>query len=94
MAQKTKTTVKPLGDRVLVKQVELATEAEGGIVLPEGVGDKDYRQAEVLAVGTGKTIEVKEGDIVILSGYSGTEIEVDGEELILVKHNDILAVVD
>jgi len=88
MAKKTK--LKPLGNRVLVRKLE--EEEESGIVLPADVErDEKYIRAEVLEVGTAEKIEVKKGDKVLLSSYGGTEVELDGEELLIVKTNDILA---
>jgi len=90
--------IKPLGRRVLVQEVEEEEEeevTEGGIVLPDSAkSDDNYIKAEVLAVGTDDKIEVEVGDEVILSSYSGTEIEVDGEELKIIKNNDILAKIE
>jgi len=88
MAKKPK--LKPLGNRVLVRKLE--EEEEGGIVLPADVErDEKYVKAEVLEVGTAEKIEVKKGDKVLLSGYGGTEVELDGEKLLIVKSTDILA---
>lgn len=88
MAKKPK--LKPLGNRVLVRKLE--EEEEGGIVLPADVErDEKYVKAEVLEVGTAEKIEVKKGDKVLLSGFGGTEVELDGEKLLIVKSTDILA---
>ena len=88
MAKKTK--LKPLGNRVLVKKLE--EEEEGGIVLPADVErDEKYIRAEVIEVGTAEKIEVEKGDEVLLSSYGGTEVELDGEELLIVKTTEILA---
>ncbi|MFP4588708.1 MAG: co-chaperone GroES [Candidatus Bipolaricaulota bacterium] len=90
--------IKPLGKRVLVKEVEQETEeetTEGGIVIPESAKEEDrFVTAEVKAVGTDEKIEVKEGDQVILSSFSGTDVELDDEELTIVKDKDILAIVE
>lgn len=90
--------IKPLGRRVLVQEVEEEEEeevTEGGIVLPDSAkSDDNYIKAEVLAVGTDEKIEVEVGDEVILSSYSGTEIEVDGEAMKILKNNDILAKIE
>lgn len=92
MAKK-KAKLKPLGNRVLVRKLE--EEEEGGIVLPADVKkDEDYVRAEVVEVGTAEKIEVKKGDRVILSGFAGTQIEVEGEELTIVKGSDILAKIE
>ena len=94
-----KTKVQPLGDRVLIKQLEAEEKTKGGIILPDTAKEKP-QEAEVVAVGKGKvedgkTIapEVKAGDRVLYGKYSGTEIKVDGEELIIVKEEDILAII-
>lgn len=91
--------IKPLGRRVLVQEVEEPEEeeevTEGGIVLPDSAKDEDnYIRAEVLAVGTDDSIEVDVGDEVILSSFSGTEIEVDQKEMKIIKNNDILAKIE
>ena len=94
-----KTKVQPLGDRVLIKQLEAQEKTKGGIILPDTAKEKP-QEAEVVAVGKGKvedgkTIapEVKVGDKILYGKYSGTEIKVDGEELIIVKEEDILAII-
>ena len=85
----------PLGDRVVLKQVEAEETTKSGIVLP-GTAKERPQQAEVLAVGPGTDevkMEVAVGDQVIYSKYAGTEVKLDDEEYIVVKHNDILAIV-
>ncbi len=90
--------IKPLGRRVLVEETEEEPEeetTEGGIVIPESAQEKDnYIKADVLAVGTDDKIEVEEGDKVILSGFSGTDVEVGGKEMTIVKDKDILAKIE
>ncbi len=89
--------IKPLGRRVLVEKVEIEEEevTEGGIVLPESAKEEDnYVKAEVLATGTDEKIEVEVGDQVILSSFSGTEIEMNDRELKIVKDNNILAKIE
>ena len=90
--------IKPLGRRVLVREVEEEEEeevTEGGIVLPDSAkSDDNYIRAEVLAIGTDDSIEVKVGDEVILSSFSGTEIEVDDQEMKIIKNKDILAKIE
>ena len=90
----------PLGDRVVLKQLVAEETTKSGIVLP-GQNKEKPQQAEVIAVGPGGIVdgkeikmEVKVGDKVILSKYSGTEVKIDGETLIIVRQNDILAIVD
>lgn len=92
--------LKPLGDRVVVKQLEAEETTKSGIVLP-GQAKEKPQEAEVVAVGPGGVIdgkdvvmEVKVGDKVIYSKYSGTDVKIDKEEYIIVKQSDILAVVE
>ena len=89
----------PLADRVVLKQLEAEEKTKGGIILPES-GKEKPQQAEVVAVGPGGVVdgkeikmEVKVGDQVIYSKYAGTEVKLEDEEYIIVKQNDILAVV-
>ena len=89
----------PLGDRVVLKQLEAEETTKSGIVLP-GQAQEKPQQAEVIAVGPGGVVEGQEvkmevvvGDKVIYSKYAGTEVKMDGEEYIIVRQNDILAVV-
>jgi chaperonin GroES len=89
----------PLGDRVVLKQVEAEETTKSGIVLP-GQNKEKPQQAEVVAVGPGGMVNGKEvtmlvsvGDKVIYSKYSGTEVELDGQEYLVVKQSDILAIV-
>ena len=89
----------PLGDRVVLKQLIAEETTKSGIVLPGQTKEKP-QQAEVVAVGPGGTVDGKEvvmqvtvGDKVINSKYAGTEVELDDEEYIVVKQNDILAVI-
>ena len=90
----------PLGDRVVLKQVEAEETTKSGIVLP-GQAQEKPQQAEVVAVGPGGmvdgkevTMQVKVGDKVIYSKYAGNEVKLEDEEYIIVKQNDILAVVE
>ena len=92
--------LKPLSDRVVIKMVEAEETTAGGIILAGSAKEKQ-QVAEVLAVGPGGVVDGKEvvmqvkvGDKVITSKYSGTEVKIDGEELIVVRQGDILAVVD
>ena len=89
----------PLGDRVVLKQLVAEETTASGIVLP-GQAQEKPQQAEVIAVGPGGMVDGKEitmqvsvGDQVIYSKYAGTEVELDNEEYIIVKQNDILAVI-
>jgi chaperonin GroES len=93
--------LKPLGDRVVVKALESESTTAGGIVLPDTAKEKPQR-AEVLAVGPGKLldngtrsqVDVKVGDVVVYSKYGGTEIKIGGEEVIILRADDILGVVE
>lgn len=93
--------IKPLGSRVVIKALEKEERTKSGILLPDTAKEKPM-QGKVVAVGSGKVLEngsklaleVKEGDTVIFSKYSGTEVKVDGEELIILDgERDILAIV-
>ena len=89
-------TLKPLGDRVVLKFCEAEETTKGGIILAAAAQEKP-QTAEILAVGPGTAdikMEVQVGNKVILSKYSGTEVKVDGETLIIVRQNDILAIVE
>lgn len=92
--------VKPLGDRVVIKSIEAVETTASGIVLPGSAKEKP-QMAEVLAVGPGGMVDGKEitmhvavGDKVIYSKYAGTEVKMDGQELIIVRQADILAIVE
>jgi chaperonin GroES len=93
--------LKPLGDRIVVKALEAETTSAGGIVLPDTAKEKPQR-GEVLAVGPGKlldngqrsTIDVKVGDKVVYSKYGGTEIKIGGEEVIILRGDDILGILN
>jgi chaperonin GroES len=87
--------VKPLHDRVIVKPAEKAEKTAGGIIIPDTAQDNP-QQGEVVAVGNGRKDEpmtVKVGDIVLFGKYGGTEIELDGDKLLLLKESDIFAII-
>ena len=93
-------TIKPLSDRVLIKMDDAEEVSKGGILLSGSAKEKP-QVASVIAVGPGGVVDgkevvmsVKPGDKVITSKYSGTEVKVDGEEMIIVRQSDILAVVE
>jgi chaperonin GroES len=94
-------SLKPLGDRVIVKAIEQEERTAGGIVLPDTAKEKP-QQGEVIAVGSGKlldngervSLEVKSGDRVIFAKYGGTEVKVEGQEYIILRDTDILAIVE
>ncbi|NLC68085.1 MAG: co-chaperone GroES [Clostridiaceae bacterium] len=93
--------IKPMGSRVLLKEIETEEKTKSGIVLPSSAKEKPYI-AEVIEVGPGEAIEdgkeikieVKKGDKVLFSKYSGTEVKLDDEKYLIVKYDDILAIVD
>ncbi len=93
--------LRPLHDRVIVKRVEEEKMSAGGIVIPDNAAEKPIR-GEVLAVGNGKILEngekraldVKAGDKVLFGKYSGTEVKVDGEELLVMREEDFMAVIE
>ncbi len=92
--------IKPLADRVLIKMIEGEETTKSGIILSSGSKEKP-QIAEVLAVGEGQIIDgkkeemyIKKGDKVVVSKYSGTEIKYEGEDYIIVKQSDILAIVE
>ena len=90
----------PLGDKIVLKQLEAEETTKSGIVLP-GQAKEKPQEAEVIAVGPGGVVDGKEvvmqvkvGDKVIYSKYAGTDVELEGEKYIIVKQNDILAIVE
>lgn len=91
--------LKPLADRVVVKPIQAEEKTKGGIVLPDTAKDKP-QEGEVIAVGTGRILdngtkiplEVKVGDRVVYSKYSGSEIKIDGEEYLIIRESEILAI--
>ncbi len=93
--------LRPLHDRVIVKRMEEERLSAGGIVIPDSATEKPIR-GEILAVGNGKILEngdkrdldVKAGDKVLFGKYSGTEVKVDGEELLVMREEDIMAVIE
>ena len=93
-------TIKPLGDRVVIKNVEAEETTKSGIILTAAAKEKP-QMAEVLAVGPGGMVDGKEvvmqlkaGDRVITGKYTGTEVKIDGEEYTIVRQSDVLAVVE
>jgi chaperonin GroES len=91
--------VRPLHDRMLVRRIEEKETAKGGIIIPDTAREKPM-QGKVLAVGSGRVLEngkkvaldVKPGDRVLFGKYSGTEIKIDGEEVVIVREDEVLAV--
>ena len=95
----TSETVRPLHDRILVRRMEEDTKTAGGIIIPDTAKEKPQK-GEVVAVGGGRTtedgkkivLEVKAGDSVLFSKYSGTELKINGEELLMMREDDVLGI--
>ncbi|MFK7955954.1 MAG: co-chaperone GroES [Lysobacterales bacterium] len=93
--------IRPLHDRVIVRRMEEERTSPGGIVIPDNATEKPIK-GEILAVGNGKILEngdvraldLKSGDKVLFGKYSGTEVKVDGEELLVMREDDIMAVIE
>ena len=93
--------LRPLHDRVIIKRLEAETKSAGGIVIPDTATEKPIK-GEVVAVGTGKIQEdgkvrpmgVKAGDKVLFGKYSGTEVKVDGEDLLVMREEDLMAIIE
>ena len=93
--------IRPLHDRVIVKRLESETKTAGGIVIPDSAAEKPV-QGKIVAVGKGKILEggeirpldVKVGDKILFGKYSGTEVKVDGEELVVMREEDVMAVIE
>ena len=94
-------SIRPLHDRVVVKRLEQKEQVRGGIIIPDTAKEKP-QEAEVIAVGPGKInddgkrspMDVKKGDRVLIGKYSGSDIKIDEEELVIVREDEILAVLD
>jgi len=90
-----KTNIRPLGENVLVKpEKEEKQKTDSGIYLPENASKEKPQMGKVMEVGDSEEIKVKKNQKVIYSKYSGNEVEMDGEEYLLIKNEDILAVVE
>lgn len=93
--------VRPLGDRILVKREDPQETVRGGIIIPDSAKEKP-QEGKVVAVGAGKlddngkrqALELKKGDRILMGKYSGTEVKIDGEEHIIMREEDVLAVLD
>jgi chaperonin GroES len=93
--------IRPLHDRVIVKRLESETKTAGGIVIPDSAAEKPV-QGKVVAVGKGKILEdgsvraldVKIGDKILFGKYSGTEVKVDGDDLVVMREEDVMAVIE
>ena len=94
------TNIKPLQDRVIVRRIEEGEQVRGGIIIPDSAKEKP-QEGEVIAAGEGKyrndgtrqTLDVRVGDRVLFGKYSGSEIKVDGEELLIMREDDILGII-
>lgn len=92
---------KPIGEKILVKRLEAEEKTAGGIVLPDAAKEKP-KEGKVIALGDGKLLDngqranfqVKKGDRVVFTSYAGTEVDIDGEEYLLMSEDDILAVIE
>ena len=92
---------RPLHDRVVVKRAEAETKSTGGIIIPETAGEKP-QQGEVIAVGAGARdesgkivpLDVKKGDKILFGKWSGTEVKIDGKELLIMKESDIMGILE
>jgi chaperonin GroES len=93
--------VKPLQDRLVIKRIEEEEKTKGGIIIPDAAKEKP-QEGRVIAVGDGKTLEsgqkapltVKVGDKILFGKYSGTEIKIDGEEHLILREDDVLAIIE
>ena len=88
-----KENIQPLGENILVKIAKKDAKTKSGIVLPEGAEEDKPQEGKIIAVGDDKKIKVKKGQTVIFAKYSGTEIKIAGEDCLILKNEDILAVV-
>ncbi len=92
---------RPLGDRVLVRRVEEATKTAGGIIIPDSATEKP-QEGEVLAVGKGAIgddneripLDLKPGDKILFGKWGGTEVKIDGEDLLIMKESDVMGVIE
>jgi chaperonin GroES len=95
------TKIRPLHDRIIVKRLEEERTSAGGIVIPDSATEKPI-QGKVLAVGNGKILDdgkirspdIKVGDTILFGKYGGTEVKVDGEELLVMREDDVMAVIE
>jgi len=101
MQRRSGMALRPLQDRLLVKRLEEKEQVQGGIIIPDTAKEKP-QQAKVLAVGPGRVtedgklqpIEVKAGDTVVFGKYAGTEVKIDGDDLLIIREDDVLGVLE
>ena|ERR1051325_9929203 len=94
-------TIRPLHDRIMVRRIEETQKMQGGLHIPDSAQEKP-QEAEVLAVGTGKLLEdgkiqpldVKVGDRILLGKYSGSDVQMDGQELLIVREDEVLGILN
>src|SRR6266567_4075376 len=100
-ATATKVSIRPLHDRVIVERIEEGEQKVGGIIIPDSAKEKP-QQGKVIAAGAGKVkddgkriaLDVKAGDLILFGKYSGQEIKLDGEEFLIMREDEVLAVID
>lgn len=93
--------IRPLQDRIIVKQVEAEEKTKGGIIIPDSAKEKP-QEGKIIAVGPGKTADngeriamtVKAGDLVLFSRYAGTEVKIDGEQHMIMREDDVLGIIE
>jgi chaperonin GroES len=93
--------IKPLHDRLLVRRLETEERTAGGVIIPDTAKEKPT-QAEVIAIGEGARnekgeripVDIKVGDVVLISKWGGTEVKIDGEELLILKESDVLGIIE
>jgi chaperonin GroES len=101
MSETTAVSIRPLGDRILVQRVEAEEMTAGGIILPETAKEKP-KEGRVIAIGEGRTLDngdkstfsVKSGDLVLFSSYAGTDVKYQGDEYMIMREDDVLAIIE
>ncbi len=93
--------IRPLHDRVVIRRIDAETTTQGGIIIPDNAAEKPI-QGKVIAVGDGailedgkrRSLDIQVGDLVLFGKYAGTEVKIDGEELVVMRESDIMAVIE
>ena len=101
MSETTTISIRPLGDRILVQRVEAEETTAGGIILPETAKEKP-KEGRVIAIGEGRTLDngvkstfsVKAGDLVLFTSYAGTDVKYQGDEYMIMREDDVLAIIE